>query len=344
MSGDVTRERLRAGRLALVAGSVIFVGKLGAWNLSGSTAVLSDALESVVNVVASGFMWLSLAIAARPADRDHPYGHGKVEFLSAGAEGGLVAAAALWIGFEALDAWMRGPELRQLGAGLAVLALFGAANLGLGLHLVRTGRRTRSAALEADGRHVLTDVWTTAGVVVGLLAAQWTGHLWLDPLIALVVAARILVEGWRLVGGAVRGLMDAADPALLGRIVAALDADREPGWIDLHGLRTWRAGASVHVDFHLLVPRYWSADRLHEAHARVERLLDDVISDGGDVVIHFDPCRPDACAGCAVEPCPVREAPLDAARSLSVASAVRDDAEVEGEPATARDAAAQPPR
>ncbi len=323
--GLAARARLRAGWLALGTGAAVFAVKLAAWRLTGSAAVLSDALESIVNVVAAALLLFSLYVSVRPADRDHPYGHGKVEFFSAGVEGTLIGVAALWIAAEALRALWRGPAPRQLELGLGLVAAGTAANALVGWHLVRVGRRVRSLALVADGRHLLTDVLTSAGVLVGLAAVRVTGWVVLDPLVALAVALQILRTGWRLARQAVGGLMDEADPETLQNIVAALEGAREPWWIDAHSLRAWRSGAAEHVDLHLVVPRYFDADRLHGISEQVEKVALRGAGLPGEVIVHFDPCRPRYCAGCPVEACPVRSAPFATRRPLTLERATRED-------------------
>jgi len=327
-----TPVRLRAGWISLAAGTAIFAGKLVAWQITGSTAVLSDALESVVNVAAAALLVFSLYIAARPADRDHPYGHGKIEFFSAGIEGTLVLVAAVLIAVEAVRDLVSGPVLRRLDLGVVMVAGFAAANAALGLYLARIARRTRSHALAADARHILTDVWTTAGVLVGLAMVEMTGWTRLDPLVALAVAGHILREGWRLTRAAFAGLMDAADIETLEWIVRRLEESRDPRWIDIHGLRAWRAGASLHVDFHLQVPRYLTAESLHHVHESLETVLEEGIGAGGDLVVHFDPCRPNACRRCDVPDCPVREHAFGGRKPVDLKRATRMDPEVDHGP------------
>lgn len=317
-------ERLRAGWASAGVGLVVFASKLAAWAVTGSAAVFADAMESVVNVAAAGLLLVSLYVAARPADEDHPYGHGKIEYFSAGIEGTLIAVAAVLIGVESIRALISGAVPQRLGIGLGLVVAASVGNALLGAYLLRTGRRTRSAALVADGKHVLTDVWTSAGVIIGMAAVWATGWARLDPLVALAVAAHVLREGWVLAKDAAAGLMDAADEDLLERLTTSLTSAREPGWIDVHGLRAWRSGADVHADLHLVVPRFYDADRLHGLHDAVERALHaDVLA--GDVVVHFDPCRPPYCKGCVMEGCPVRGAPYESRLPLDRRRAVRDD-------------------
>src|SRR5262245_28807883 len=201
-----SRARVRAGLVSLVVGTVILAAKFWAYRLTGSTAILSDALESIVNVVAAVFALGGILFAAQPADRNHPYGHGKIEFFSAAFEGGLIAFAAILIVYEALSALVAGPELRALDVGLAIVGATGVANALLGVYLLRTGRRHTSLALEADGKHVLSDALTSAGIVVGLGLVRVTGLAWLDPLVACGVAGVLFWTGFRLVRVAAGGL------------------------------------------------------------------------------------------------------------------------------------------
>jgi cation diffusion facilitator family transporter len=316
---------LRAGRLALGLGLLVFLGKLGVYAATGSTAVLSDALESIVNVVAAGLLLYSLIVAARPADRDHPYGHGKVEFFSSGVEGALIAVAAILILAEATRALWVGAEVRHLDAGLIGLAALTVVNAWLGLSLIRTGRRAHSVALVADGQHILTDVWTSVGVLIGLLAVRLTGWVALDPLVAIAVAMNILRMGWKLVRQAVGGLMDEADEGSLQQVAAALEAHRRPWWIDVHGLRTFGSGALRHTDFHLAVPRFFDAERLHQVHDELRRVVTEATGMLGDVIVHFDPCRPRQCSSCAMPDCPVRASACQSTTPITSERAARGD-------------------
>ena len=308
-----------------MAGTAIFLGKIATWQLTGSVAVLSDALESTVNIAAAGMLVFSMLVAARPADRDHPYGHGKVEFLSAGIEGAMIVVAAILIAVEAIGQLIRGGAPHDLGFGLAALGVLSLGNAALGFYLLRTGRAAHSMALIADGKHVLADVWTSAGVLVGLGLVKATGIAWLDPVVALLVAANIVREGFRLARSAVRGLMDEADPELLGALAATLSRERPPEWIDVHGLRAWRSGAAVHTDLHLVVPRYYDAERLHGISEIVEARLLEGLSEPGEAVVHFDPCGPVHCASCEMPACAVRGAAFKERSELSVLRATRTD-------------------
>jgi cation diffusion facilitator family transporter len=300
------RARLRAGIISLVVGTCLMAGKFLAYRLTGSSAIFSDALESIVNVLAAAFAIGSILFAGRPADRGHPYGHGKIEFLSAAFEGGLISFAAIAIGHEAVTAWIRGPELEQINVGLGISAAAGFANALLGLYLLRVGRRTNSMILIADGRHVLADTWTTSGVIIGLILVRITDVVWLDPLVALIVAVLLARTGFRLVRMAARALLDEEDTELLERLLEAGEEVRSPGIIRLHHLRAIRVGRFAHVDAHVVVPEFWSIEHSHDETDAFEARLLDRCQIEGEVAIHTDPCRRLYCEACDLPDCPVR--------------------------------------
>lgn len=319
------RLRLRAGTLSLVIALTLLAVKFEAWRRTGSTAILSDALESIVNVVAATFGLGSLVFAGRPADRSHPYGHGKIEFFSAAFEGGLIVLAAVWIVYESARALWSGAEPHELDTGLVLVFAAGLVNLLLGLFLVRTGRRHGSFTLVADGQHVLSDSWTSAGILVGLVAVRVTGIAWLDPLIAATVALALFRTGFKLVRRAAGGLLDEEDTELLGNLLAALDRRRGNGMISVHHLRAIRTGRFHHVDAHLVVPEFWSVER---AHVLSDALASEVIRElaiEGEVAFHTDPCRRAHCAHCDLADCAVRAAPYAGRAALTLEEALAPD-------------------
>ncbi len=326
-AGLVHAERMRAGRLSLLVGCLIFVGKFAAYSITGSTAVFADAMESTINIVSAIMLIFALKVASRPPDESHPYGHGKVEFLSAAIEGAAIAFAALVILAQGVRELLVGPELHRLDLGLTLLAISAAANAALGLHLSSVGRRTRSDALVADGRHVLADVWTSVGVIGGLAVVYLTGWVWADPLIAIAVAINVAWEGYRVVHNSLGGLMDEAEQAHIETTTATLEAVRAPSWIDLHGLRSWRSGARRHIDFHLTVPRYFDVEEIHAIHDTIEEALLDE-DHGGDVVVHFDPCLDDECRHCAMSECSIRSRAFEAPEPFTPERAIRLDSEL----------------
>ena len=319
------RIRLRAGLISLTVALLMLAAKYQAYRMTGSTAVLSDALESIVNVVAAVFALGGLVFAGRPADRNHPYGHGKIEFFSAAFEGGLIAFASVVIVYEAVLILLAGAAVRQISAGVVIVLVTGLVNLVLGWYLVRTGRRYNSLTLVADGKHVIADFWTSAGVVVGLLLVQLTGLAWLDPLVALLVALSLMWTGFRLVRHAAGGLLDEEDPALLSRVLAALQRYVGHGVIRVHHLRAIRSGRFHHVEAHLVVPEFWSVDRAHGVSEDVAALVIHDLGVEGEMVFHTDPCHRVYCATCDLEDCPIRREPFLGATPLTLEEAVQPD-------------------
>jgi cation diffusion facilitator family transporter len=319
------RLRITAGVVSLVVGSALLVAKYIAYELTGSTAILSDAMESIVNVVAAVFALGGLVFAGRPADRNHPYGHGKIEFFSAAFEGGLIAFAAVMIVYQAGASLLHGIAVRQLDVGLAIIAAAGLANLALGGFLVRTGRHSNSLTLIADGQHVLSDFWTSLGVVIGLLLVRITGVLWLDPLVAAIVGVNLAWTGLRLVRHAAGGLLDEEDTELLHKLVAALNASMVSGIIRVHNLRAIRSGRFSHIDAHLVVPEFWSVEAAHDAADAFERQVIASCGIEGEIIFHTDPCRRLYCARCDIAACPIRVEAFSSRPALTVEEIVQPD-------------------
>jgi len=311
-------RRLRAGAISLTVAGLVLAAKFVGYQLTGSTAILSDALESIVNIVAALFTLASLAFASRPADENHPYGHGKIEFLSSGFEGGLIAFAALIIVYQAAQALWFGHELRAIDEGVVLVMVAGLANALLGFFLIRAGRRTHSPAIEADGQHVLTDFWTSAGVVVGLVLVRLTGWQELDPLVAMAVGGNLAIVGARLSRRAVGGLLDESDVSLLAKLTTVIQQVRMPGVIAIHRLRAIRSGGVAHFDAHVVVPRFWSVAQAHDFSDAFELAITQAVSQDAECIFHLDPCRSVYCPTCRVEPCPVRAHPFVADRDWSM--------------------------
>ena len=274
--------------LSIAAAIVTIALKTGAYFLTGSVGLLSDAAESVVNLVAAVIALVALTIAARPADDTHHYGHGKAEYFSAAIEGLMIFVAAGVIIWSAIPRLIHPVELENLGVGLAISLLATAVNGVVGLLLIRVGRRERSATLTADGKHLMTDVWTSAGVLVGVLMVAVTGWLRLDPIVAIAVAINILIVGGRLVWHSSSALLDAALPAADNDAIrAVLDRHRSDD-VGFHGLQTRESGRQRFVSFHVLVPGAWSVQRAHDLAEVVEA---DVLAllDGAHVTTHIEP-------------------------------------------------------
>jgi len=270
----VIDDRLRRLLWLSIGAAIVTIAlKTTAWLLTGSIGLLSDAAESLVNLVAAVVAMLALRWSAKPADEDHAYGHAKVEYFSAGVEGALISVAAVSIAVAAVMRLLDPQEIEMIGAGVAVAAAAGAVNLGVGLALVRAGRESRSVTVEANGRHLLTDVTTSVGVIAAVIAVAITGWDRLDPIIALVVAANIVATGVELLRRSFGGLMDRAlCDEDLAEVAAVLDEFRAEG-IGFHALRTRESGSRRFVSTHILVPGRWSVQEGHDLAERVEHAI-----------------------------------------------------------------------
>jgi cation diffusion facilitator family transporter len=274
--------------LSIAAAIATMALKGVAYLLTGSVGLLSDALESLVNLAGALMALAMLTVAARPPDEEHAYGHGQAEYFSAGAEGALIVIAALSIAVAAVDRLMHPRPLQQLGLGLTVSVVAGLLNLAVALVLLRASRRHRSATLQASAHHLLTDVWTTVGVLVGVAAVAVTGWLTLDPLVALAVAANIVWTGGRILRDSVAGLMDAALPAAEQRLLHELLRRYAAEGVEYHALRTRRAGAQRFVSLHVLVPPTWSVQQGHDMLERIEADIRDALPPV-TVLTHLEP-------------------------------------------------------
>lgn len=308
-SANPFQRRLTAIAMSLIVAILLMGAKFYTYRLTHSSAVLSDALESIVNVVAAAFALVSIWLAAQPPDPEHPYGHGKIEYFSAGFEGALIIFAAIGIFKTGIHHLLIPHPIVNLSSGLIILVAASSVNLVLGVGLVRAGKALQSLTLIADGKHVLTDVYTSVGVIVGLFLVQWTGWLWMDGAIACLVGINILLTGTRLVSQSFSGLMDASDPNLLDEISQLLEKHRKPFWIDIHQLRAWRSGNFIHIDLHLVLPRQFRLDEAHGEAKTVERLLIRFFEGNAGVLVHLDPCEAEDCPICQQYNCQVRKAP-----------------------------------
>lgn len=316
------RLRITAGLVSLLVGAGLMAVKFYVYRLTGSSAVLSDALESIINVVASGFALASILIASKPPDESHPYGHGKIEYFSAGFEGALIVLAAAGIFIAGLPRIFHPGDLSHLGGSLVILFILSMVNLALGVGLLRVGRRTESLTLVADGKHILTDVYTSGGVLLGLWLAHLTGWYRLDGIVACLVGVNILISGASLVRQSFTGLMDASDPDLLKRIADIIAAHRRDPWIDIHQLRAWRSGNFIHVDLHLILPRDFSLQEAHREGDILEKALEDHFEGRAGVLIHTDPCEDADCPVCQRELCGLRRSEKTGEPTWSVASLI----------------------
>jgi cation diffusion facilitator family transporter len=302
-----SKQNIRVQQWVALISVILLVIKFFAYYLTSSVTILSDALESIVNVVAGLIGLYSLYIAAKPRDVDHPYGHGKAEFLSAAVEGTMIGTAGAMIIYKAVQHLIYPVPLQQIDYGIQLIIGTAIVNYGVGYYCLKTGRKNNSAALIASGKHLQTDTWTTAGVVTGLLLLLITGKVWIDSMVALLFGFYILFTGYRIVRTSVAGIMDEADTKLLSRMVEILNYNRRENWVDLHNLRVIKYGSVLHVDSHLTVPWYLN---VHEAHREIDvlsALIREEFGESLELFIHSDGCLPFQCKICSKTDCKVRQ-------------------------------------
>ncbi|MDF1823093.1 MAG: cation diffusion facilitator family transporter [Verrucomicrobiales bacterium] len=281
----------KASWLSFWIGVLMLFIKMAAWWQTRSSAILSDAAESVVHVAAVAFVVYSLRLSQKPPDEDHPYGHAKISFFSAGFEGGLISVAGIFILIKAALQWNAGEQPHDLEFGSALIAASLFINGWLGWYLIQLGKRNGSLILESNGMHVLVDAWTSLGVLVGLLLTWLTDWAWLDPLCAIFVALHILRNGVKLLWQSANGLMDRADPAVKEEVVASLDASTKQFGITWHHLRHRHLGDGHWVDFHLVFEDDTSVKEAHDIATRIERSVRATLGPGTTVTSHLEPAE-----------------------------------------------------
>jgi cation diffusion facilitator family transporter len=280
--------------------------KLVAYFLTQSVAILTDALESIVNVVAAMLGFYSLHLSAKPRDTDHPYGHGKIEFLSAAAEGLMILVAGIFIVIEAIGKIIDPAPLQQLDVGLLLISVTAAINFLMGSICLKIGRQNKSLALTATGNHLHTDTYSTIGVVAGLVLLSVTGIVWLDSAVAMIMSGIILYTGFKIIRTSVAGIMDERDKVLLGEFITVVDRNRSKNWVDLHNLRIIKYGSTLHLDCHLTVPWYLNVHEAHDEVAKLRDIAEKTFGPAIEMFVHSDGCVPTSCPICIKDDCPVR--------------------------------------
>jgi len=308
---EPSKENLRIQQWVVIIAIVLFAIKIAAYLLTKSVAVLTDALESTVNVIAGLIGFYSLRVAAKPRDYDHPYGHGKAEFLSAGIEGTLIIIAGLVIVYQAVYNLYHPGKLEKLDYGIYLIALSALINFGMGFIAVRMGKKNKSMTLEASGRHLQSDTYSTTAVIAGLVLIYFTRIQQIDSIVAIIMSVIIVFMGYRIGRKSIAGIMDEADEKILTDLVSFLNKHRQPNWIDIHNLRVIKFGSVLHVDCHLTVPWYLN---VLEAHNEIEMLIELIRKQFGasmEFFVHADGCADFSCPICTKEDCPVRKHPFE---------------------------------
>ncbi|WP_194777735.1 cation diffusion facilitator family transporter [Pararhodonellum marinum] len=304
------QEKFKWILISFVVSIILLVVKFYGYYVTQSNAILTDALESIVNVVASGFAFYSIYLSSMPRDENHPYGHGKIEFFSAGLEGVLIILAGLFIIYQSIYTLIFPIQLTALPLGMVLVGFSGLANGLLGYLLLKKGKKLNSLTLEADGKHVSTDAVSSLVLLLGIGLMYFSGYYWLDSFLSLLFATYILYNGYFLVRKSVAGLMDEINPANLQPAVKLLNKHRKITWIDIHNMRVQQYGGDRHIDLHLTLPYYFNLRQVHDEVENVEDVLGNQLPGMVEVFIHADPCIPEKCCHyCMVKNCPVRRSP-----------------------------------
>lgn len=301
------KSAIRIQKYIALFSVLLFAGKLWAWYLTHSVAILTDALESTVNVITGFIGWYSISLAAKPRDQNHPYGHGKAEFISAAVEGALIALAGLMIIYQVVYVFFHSIPLNKLDVGIIITAITGVLNYLFGFYALRIGRQQHSMTVEAAATHLKSDAYSTFAIVAGLLVLHFTGWAWIDQLIAAVFGLVIIVTGYKVLRKSLAGIMDEADEQLLQDVLRILNEQRSDYWIDLHNMRTIQYGQILHIDAHLTLPWYWSVQQAEKEIHALEDLVRNEFRDKVECFIHIDSCKTFSCAICAVPDCAQRQ-------------------------------------
>ncbi|MGS0748035.1 cation diffusion facilitator family transporter [Halpernia sp. GG3] len=304
---EISKKNFAFQRNVAIIGVLIFFGKLLAWRLTNSDAIFSDAMESIVNIIAAFMGLYSLYLASKPRDEDHPYGHGKVEFITSGIEGALIIFAGLMIIGQAVASLISKNTLDQIDFGIYIVAATGIVNYLIGYISLKKGKAENSFVLESSGRHLMADTITTFGVIISLIIVYFTKIFWIDALVALLFGVYIITVGYKIVRKSLSGIMDEADPEMLRKMATFLNNNRKSTWIDLHNTKIQQHGSRLHVDAHLTLPWYFE---LRDAHKEMEELLLLIVKNSDrkmEFNIHMDDCKEFSCEICEVPDCPVRQ-------------------------------------
>lgn len=303
---------------------VVFILKVVTYILTHSLSVLSDTLESIVNIVATLVGSYSLFIASKPKDKDHPYGHGKAEFISAAFQGSLIVGIGCLIIYKAIDSFIHPVTLHYLYNGIWLLALIAVINLITALVLHQIGKKNKSIAIASTSKLFKIDFYTTAAVAVGIFLLLITGYQKIDSLIAIFLGLYVIYDGYMIVRQSLAGIMDEADMELLEEVIAEINLSRNAKWIDLHNLRVIKYGVLLHIDCHLTVPWYYNVNEAHEAVDDFTRLIKNKFGDTVEFYIHTDGCMPFSCPICTIENCEKRRTPFEKKLDWNLENVLKD--------------------
>ena len=315
--------KLKVQKRIVLVSFVILIAKFIAYYVTHSVGVLTDALESIVNVVAGAVSLYSLHLAMQPQDRNHPFGHGKIELISASSEGILIIIAGIMIIYEAVKRLLFPVEIQKLDIGIYIIAFSGIINYLLGTYSIRTGKKHNSVALVAGGKHLHSDTYSTIGLVIGLLALFFTKISWIDSALALLFGGIIIFTGISILRQTITGLVDHADEQLLGEMVTVLNENRQPEWIDIHNIKIIKSGNYLYIDCDLTVPWYYTVEAGHNLGSQLKDVLNQKYGNRIQLTIHIDPCnitQTCKCEKCMLVKCPHRQKPFTQQQNMDILS------------------------
>ncbi len=307
---NIPKTNFAFQRNVAIVGIILFLGKLLAWHFTNSDAVFSDAMESIVNIIAAFMGLYSLYLAAKPKDVDHPYGHGKVEFVTSGVEGALIIFAGIIIIIQAVDSLLHDNIPKQLDWGIWIVAATAAINYLMGHISYKKGIKENSLVLQSSGKHLQSDTFTTIGVVISLILVYYTKLYWIDAVVALLFGAYIMVVGYKIIRKALSGIMDEADLDLLQNLSKFLNEKRKPQWVDLHNMRIQQHGSGLHIDAHFTLPWYYELRKAHNEMEDLYKLIGENTDRTIEFNFHLDDCKSFSCEICALHECPARQKPF----------------------------------
>jgi cation diffusion facilitator family transporter len=311
MSENRDAKILRIQQVAVGLGIIIMLVKFTAYYFTQSNTILTDALEGIVNIVAGAFALYSLILSSKPKDIDHPYGHGKIEFIATGFEGVLIIIASILIIWKSLLSFFHPEEIHHLEYGVLLVVVSGVANYLLGYYIEKKAKQYNSLILDADGKHLKADGYISLAILLGVVVIWLTGRRELDSIFAIIAGVFISYTGLRLMRKSLSGIMDEADTDIITSMIADLNASRQIPWIDIHNMRVIQYGSTLHVDCHVTMPWYYTLEQTHTEIDKIAHHIDQYHHHPVEVFIHPDPCLPVSCRLCQVSDCAVRQHPFE---------------------------------
>lgn len=297
------QENYKFQKIIAITGVALFLVKLAAWYLTNSVAILTDALEGIVNVISAFIGLYSLYLSSLPKDKNHPYGHGKVEFISAALEGVMISFAGIWIIFEAINHLINPQKIKELDVGIILIVIAAIVNFIVGFIALKKGKKNNSVALISSGKHLISDTFTTVGVIIGLVIILFTQILWLDSVVALIFGGIIIFTGYQIIRKSISGIMDEADEELLKKLVTHINQNRKINWVDLHNLRIIKYGSILHIDCHMTFPWYFNIKEAHAEVEAIEKIVQQEFGKSVELFIHNDYCQSSSCSICIKTDC-----------------------------------------